>query len=350
MGIHAQEVDPAFGAGEDRRVQAFPVGQAILWHLRQRRLDGSKENRLVQLPTGFIDLSVNGFYIITRPVYHDLVVSIAQRDPETMLAENVTAPRPGPMEGRGVLMELDGKGSDRLLLKKSRRGGLYGKLKGDIYRSDYESISEIFLTESAWKKGVPVALIAFVMTARAGEGRLASYWRGYSASIKVTGGRSLGDWLSSSSSGKERGEVLVAAAEAIKRAHGRGFEHGDLNLGNLLVAKSEQGDFSGWLIDLSHSTLGGVLPFKRRLGNLVRLYRSAEKWFPAGTPEEAYRRRRDIVRFLQAYTDHQPGEMRNYFRAAERYRTSLFMHRLGWKVGRTGGGGKISRRPDPAER
>ncbi|MFQ5700772.1 MAG: lipopolysaccharide kinase InaA family protein, partial [Acidobacteriota bacterium] len=225
-----------------------------------------------------------------------------------------------------------------------------GKFRGDVYRSDYAAINEIFLSGTAWKKGVPVALLAFVMAAPAGTGRLASYWRGYSASIKVQGARSLGDWLSSPLASDERRLVIEAAASAVQRAHGRGFEHGDLNLGNILVTRSEQGEFGGWLIDLSHSRMGGTLSLKKRLGNLMRLYRSAEKWLPAGTPEERLGRRRDIIRFLRCYTDGEPGAVRRYLQAAGRYRSSLFLHRLGWKAGRVGRARSLSRSTDPAGR
>jgi len=284
----------------------------------------------VEIPIGFVSAEANGFQIVTRPVYYKLAISIAERDPETLLAQQEGPAE--PMRGRGARLELPGEGGETVILKKQRRGGLYGRFFGDIHKSDYHALSEIGLAESAWKKGVPVALLAFAMSAPAGEGRLAGYRRGYCASIKVPGARNLMEWLGDSGDERERRAVIVCVAHAINRAHNRGLKHGDLNLGNILVVKSEQGEYSAWLIDLAHSTLGGALPLKPRVENLVRLYRSAEKWLPAEGGADARRRIREIVRFLRAYTDREPGAVRQYLAEAARHRASLFMHRVSWKA------------------
>jgi hypothetical protein len=297
----------------------------------------------VELPTGFVNARAAGFQIITRPVYYKLAVSVAEQDPENLLSRAASASGNGgagdegaadpPLSGRGRIVELPGEGGETLILKKNRRGGLYGKIMGDVHRSDYQALNEVFLSETAWKKGVPVALVGFVMSAPAGEGRQASYRRGYTATIKVEGAHRLGELLVSATGAKRR-NVIRSAADAIKRAHGRGFQHGDLNLGNVLIVRSDHGDYNAWLIDLAHSRLGGSLPFKRRLDNLVRLYRSAEKWMPARTTAHRRQRVRDIVHFLRVYTDGDAQEVRRFMVAAERYRKSLLMHRLGWKIGR----------------
>ncbi len=287
----------------------------------------------MEVPTGFIETSAHGFLIITRPVYHRTALALAETDPEKALAASIP---PGPMQGRGARLEIPGEEGEVLILKKQRRGGLYGRWRGDIHKDDFRAVSEVMLSETAWKKGVPVALLAFAMSAPAGAGSLSSYRRGYCASIKVPGARSLMDWLGSSPGETERRAVIRAAAAAISRAHDRGFYHGDLNLGNVLVVKSGQGEYTGWLIDLAHSTLGGTLRDKPRARNLVRLYRSAEKWLPASTPADARRRRRDIVRFLRAYTGGGRGAVRGMLNEARKSRASLLMHRLGWKA--TGAG------------
>ncbi|HET9480571.1 MAG TPA: lipopolysaccharide kinase InaA family protein [Candidatus Polarisedimenticolia bacterium] len=293
----------------------------------------------MEVPTGFVEAELNGFYIMTRPVYYDLALDLARRDPEQALAAPEKAGPAGPMQGRGVRVELATETGEILILKKQRRGGLYGRLMGDIHRSDYRAISEVVLSETAWKKGVPVALLAFAMSAPAGPGRLASYRRGYVASIKVPGARNMMEWLADPDCRPERRAVLAAAAHTINRAHDRGFQHGDMNLGNILVVRSNQGEYSAWLIDLSHSTLGGTLRFKPRVDNLVRLYRSAEKWLPATDAAARRGRFRDVVRFLRAYTGGEKGAVRRVLEAGSRHRTSLFLHRLGWKASRAGSRG-----------
>ncbi|HEY3176387.1 MAG TPA: lipopolysaccharide kinase InaA family protein [Candidatus Polarisedimenticolia bacterium] len=283
----------------------------------------------MEIPTGFMETRAHGFYIVTRPVYLKIALDVASRDPETILAG---AAQPGAMEGRGPRVELPGEGGESIILKKQLRGGLYRKFRGDTYRSDYHAILEVVVSERAWKKGVPVGQLAFAMAAPEGPGRLASYRRAYSAAIKVPGALNMMERLSSTSSVPERRAVLTAAAEGIRRAHDRGMEHGDLNLGNILITKSGRGEHGALLIDNGRSELGRVLLFRPRLRNLVRLYRSAQKWLPDPDPR---RRSREVVLFLRAYANRERGEVRKYLEAAGRYRASLFMHRLAWRTGRT---------------
>ena len=292
----------------------------------------------MEIPTGFIETEAHGFHIITRPVYHNIVVSLAARDPERVLggtaAVNGLQPDdPGPMEGRGPRLEIPLPDGEILLLKKQRRGGLYGKLVGDVFRDHWRAVSDIALSETAWKKGVPVAQLAFALSAPAGTGRLAAYRRAYVASVKVPGARSLMQWLNADITRTERRLVLETAAAAINRAHDRGFTHGDLNLGNILVVKSERGEYTACLIDLAHSTLGGTLVFEKRLDQLMRLFRSAEKWLP---DDDLQRRLRHVMRFMRTYTQHERGQARRYVEASSRYGVSLFLHRLSWKTSRSG--------------
>jgi hypothetical protein len=292
----------------------------------------------MEIPTGFIETEAHGFHIITRPVYHKVVVSLAARDPERALDEAAAVPGPapgppGPMEGRGARLEIPLPDGEILLLKKQRRGGLYGKFVGDIFKDQWRAVSDIALSETAWKKGVPVAQLAFALSAPAGVGRLASYRRAYVASVKVPGARSLMQWLAADTTETERRVAMETAAAAINRAHDRGFTHGDLNLGNILVVRSERGEYTACLIDLAHSTLGGTLVFEKRLDQLMRLYRSVEKWLP---DDDLQRRLRHVTRFLRAYTQHEPGQVRRYVEASSRYGMSFFLHRLSWKAGRSG--------------
>jgi hypothetical protein len=301
----------------------------------------------MEVPTGFIEARSNGFYIITRPVYYKTAVALAESDPETALT---TAMPAGAMQGRGGRLEIPGEEGEILILKKQRRGGLYGRWRGDVHRDDYHAVSEVMLSETAWKKGVPVALLAFALAAPAGEGRLAAYRRGYCASIKLPGARSLMEWLTTPDLAEtERRAVLRAAATAINRAHDRGFYHGDLNLGNVLVVRSQQGEYGGWLIDLAHSLIGGSLRLRPRVKNLVRLYRSSEKWLPPVSEAEARRRGREIVRFLHHYAGGDRAAMRTLLGEARRSRLSLMLHRLGWRA--TGAGSpRVSRSSAPAGR
>ncbi|HET6373480.1 MAG TPA: lipopolysaccharide kinase InaA family protein [Candidatus Polarisedimenticolia bacterium] len=297
----------------------------------------------MEIPIGFVESEAHGFHVITRPVYYATAMALAEGDPERILASGtppstgslgphctaVLRRPPGPMQGRGPTLEIAFDNGETLIVKKQRRGGLYGKVMGDVFKQDWQAVVEVSLSETAWKKGVPVAQVAFAMSAPAGEGRLAGYRRAYVGSVKLPGARSLMESLANESNETERRRSLVTAAAAINRAHGRGFTHGDLNLGNILIQRSGQGEYSGWLIDLSHSWLGGALRFDKRVENLMRLYRSAEKWLPATIPSSRFR---DVVRFLRAYTEHRPGEVRRYIEAAAAYRSSFFLHRLSWKL------------------
>src|SRR5262245_30327055 len=129
------------------------------WSIERRRYTSaspvSPEVGL-ETQTGFMQLDAHGFHIVTRPAYHDKAVELARQDPEKLLAQ---AAPPGPMQGRGSHLMMPGESGETILLKKQKRGGLYGKLRGDIHKSDREALAEVIITENAWKKGVPVGLL-----------------------------------------------------------------------------------------------------------------------------------------------------------------------------------------------
>ncbi len=287
----------------------------------------------MEIPIGFIEDEAHSFHIITRPVYHETALSMVQRDPEKVLGGSNPGVQgsSGPMRGRGPHVEIPLENGETLIFKKQRRGGLYGRLRGDIFRNEWRAVSEVALSETAWKKGVPVAQVAFALSAPAGEGYLAGYRRAYLATIKLPGARNLMEWLATSTDRSERRAVIKAAAQCIERAHDRGFMHADLNLGNVLVQKSALGEYSAWLVDLSRSHLGGTMRFRQRLDNLMRLYRSSEKWMPADDPRA---RLREMAWFLRDYTRGDRAQARQYFQAASRYRASLLLHRMTWKEDR----------------
>jgi hypothetical protein len=90
---------------------------------------------------------------------------------------------------------------------------------------------------------------------------------------EITGARDLSTMI-------ERGSPLPEAVIAVvmtmvRGMHDRGLDHGDLNLGNLLVREDGAGGCEAFVIDLDKAALRDEdLPFRRRLAALLRLERS----------------------------------------------------------------------------
>lgn len=104
-----------------------------------------------------------------------------------------------------------------------------------------------------------------------------------------------------------RERFLVSVGRFLKRVHGAGVYHGDLNLRNLLVQGSSCGEAEIFLIDLDRSIVRR-LPLSKRLArrNLRRFVRSARKLDPHGSMLSS--RHLDIILRSYGMESDDPGD------------------------------------------
>lgn len=173
----------------------------------------------------------------------------------------------GSASGRGPsgVVRLGAMGAR---LKQLRRGGLAGPLWRERFIGRRRLHDNVHLPLEARRAGVPTPEPLALLVAHGPRG----LWRGWLATEELEGARELEP---------ARANVvaeLVAALAAARRLHDAGFEHRDLNLGNLLVRERPDGGVEGWVIDLDGARRhAGPLGPAARARSLARLARSLRK-------------------------------------------------------------------------
>lgn len=123
-------------------------------------------------------------------------------------------------------------------------------------------------------------------------------------------------------------EVLAAAAAAgaaVRAFHDAGGRHADLHLGNLLLLH-RAGVLEARVVDLDKARAGGPPSPTRRMRELARLWRSAEKRGLAGRIGP-----RGCARFLAAYVRGDRALRRALLARLPRERLRIRLHALGWR-------------------
>jgi 3-deoxy-D-manno-octulosonic acid kinase len=191
-------------------------------------------------------------------------------DPELLCAQQT-----GIMHaGRGVMptIELESP-AERIVVRKYRRGGLLRFLNADIFLGRHRSFNELAVTLHAVEEGIPVADILGALSLRV----CGPLYRHYLVSRELTDCCDLPAWFQEQGSVDEDVAVLArCVADRVRHMHDCGLYHGDLNLKNILVSRTDVRQL--FIIDWDKSThRQGALGLDDRQRNVVRFYRSAEK-------------------------------------------------------------------------
>lgn len=198
----------------------------------------------------------------------------------------------GGARGRGATALLPLPGGERLLLRPLRHGGFFGPLFGDRWLGLRRPLRELAANAALRERGAPVPRPLLVLGLRRGP-----FW---SAAFGTLYERDARDGLTLLDAGPAPRELAAAtrsAACAVRRFHDAGGRHADLHLGNLLFRRGADGP-EALVIDLDQARVGTPPDARRRMRELMRLYRSLCK---RGAPEPL--RARGCARFLHAYCD-----------------------------------------------
>lgn len=224
------------------------------------------------------------------------------------------------LKGRGTVLRIKGKQGD-VALRKYRHGGLLRRLTGDLFFFGARPFQEVAITEEVRSAGVPTLEILAAIMERVWGG----WYRGYLITRYLPSAIDLISYLDKERGGKKRGKVIEKAGEAVRKIHQRGIYHADLHLKNFLVAK--QGS-KVYLIDFDKSAVGGRLHPSRRMKNLKRLDRSAEKLKRLGLPLT----KRDKKIFCRSYVSGDE-EILPYLKTYQKkYRWYQRLYRWGWWI------------------
>jgi tRNA A-37 threonylcarbamoyl transferase component Bud32 len=226
--------------------------------------------------------------------------------------------------GRGEICVIGGS-RGKIAIRRYRHGGLLRHLTGDLFLFGDRPFQEVAVTEEVRLAGVPSLEILAAIRER-GWGR---WYKGYLITEYLPAARDLIHYLDKEQGRTRRQEVIEKAAEAVRKMHQAGIYHADLHLKNFLVDEKNR-EVKVYLIDFDKSAIRPCLTPSRRMKNLKRLDRSAEKLNMAGLAVT----RRDKGVFCRAYAT-ADREIRPYLRTyMKQYRSYKFLYRVGWWIAR----------------
>jgi tRNA A-37 threonylcarbamoyl transferase component Bud32 len=226
--------------------------------------------------------------------------------------------------GRGEVLVIKGS-PGKIAIRRYRHGGLLRRFTGDLFLFGARPFQEVAVTEKVRSAGVPSLEILAAIRERGWGG----WYRGYLITEYLPAARDMIHYLDRQRGRTRRQEVIKQAAEAVRKMHQAGIYHADLHLKNFLVEEKKK-EVTVYLIDFDKSAIFPHLPPSRRMNNLKRLDRSAEKLKRHGLPLT----RRDKGVFCRAYAA-ADQEIRPLLRTfLKQYRWYNLLYRCGWWIAR----------------
>lgn len=287
-----------------------------------RRVAGEADAAAPELRAGrtpFRALRAGRVRLWVDPRLEEPVLALGLLQPGAL--ERTLARGAGPA-GRAptALLPLPG-GSERLLLRGWRPGGLLAGLRGDARWSLARPLNELCTAAALAAHGAPVARPALVLAERSGAG-----WRAALGTVYEESTRNGVEFARSRPAEARRERGLAAAGRALRRFHDAGGRHADLHAGNLLLRETATGA-EAIVVDLDRARLGLPPGPGRRTAELMRLYRSLAK---RGLLETLGRDACGI--FLTAYAAGDRALLRALLARVPRERVRLRLHALGWRL------------------
>lgn len=230
--------------------------------------------------------------------------------------------------GRGRVARWRAPSGEAWILKQLRRGGLLAPLWRDRFAGCRRPMRNLTLPLEAAAREIPTPQPRALLLA---EGPL-GFCRAWLALAEVAGVDLRTRFLSDSPPSPA---ALAQVMALVRRAHDRGLEHRDLNLGNLLV-DDDGGRKRVYLLDLDRAELHPApLDFGRRQRALRRLERSYVKTYegPRGARGSTPAGERATDLRDRLYELYAAGDAELASRLARGRRVGRWLlrwHRLGW--------------------
>jgi 3-deoxy-D-manno-octulosonic acid kinase len=179
-----------------------------------------------------------------------------------------------PLTGRGVAFSiaLPVTGS-RVVVRHNRHGGLFAPLTKDFFlpptRAPYELDVALRLADAGVR--TPQVLM-YGLESVYGVLRRADV-----VTLEIVGGRDLASYLAPGEVPALRAEAWRATRALVRSLNAAGARHHDLNVKNILLTDGESG-LVAWVLDVDRVRFGRAHAASVRVGNAMRLLRSARKW------------------------------------------------------------------------
>jgi 3-deoxy-D-manno-octulosonic acid kinase len=223
---------------------------------------------------------------------------------------------------RNAVVPLPGR-EERLHLRPFRHGGQLAGIFGDRLPGLGRPLAELAANTLLAAAGAPVPRPALVAGRRRGPGM----WTAAVGTLHEENTCSAVGLLSKCPERERLLPVAAAAGASLRRFHDAGGRHADLHVGNLLIREAGPSP-RVLLVDLDRARVASPVPARRRMAEIMRLYRSLVKrrTSDALAPEV-------IAHFLDGYTAGD-ADLRDALLAhLPRERLRLAIHRIGYGRG-----------------
>ncbi len=248
--------------------------------------------RNVSTPPGFSCIRKGKVSFLMKEEYKNLLLQLGIEDLESFLKKCRQSPT--FLKGRALHPSISLREGERVIVRQYLHGGLFRNFNRSLYLFGSRSFRELILTEEIRSSGIPTvqpiaAIHRFI---------LRPFYQAYFLSLEIPNSKDLIQYLWEIGTSPSREKVLLkrkmisSVGLLIQNFHRLGFFHSDLQLKNILVAGNQL-----FLIDFDRSFRKKPLSAAKRIRNLLRLNRSAEKWRNLGLPIH----RTDRWRFFLAY-------------------------------------------------
>ncbi len=221
--------------------------------------------------------------------------------------------------GRTAIVPLPGR-PERLHLRAVRHGGLLGGLCRDLLFGLRRPVAELRVNARLAVAGAPVPRPVLVAARR----RVGPIWSAAVATIHEEHSVNGAAFLAARPEPERLLRAAAAAGAAVRRFHDSGGWHPDLHVKNLLIRELD-GETTARVVDLDRArVVPAVLP-RRRMRELMRLYRSLVK-----RGLDAQVGNRGCARFFAAYTVGDRALRRALLRHLNLERARIALHRLAY--------------------
>jgi hypothetical protein len=176
--------------------------------------------------------------------------------------------------GRGTAYGVPLSNGERVVVRRSRHGGLLGSIRDDKFLGATRAPHELELSMKLRRLGVATPEIVAYATYPAGT----LFRRADVLTREVPRSRDLAEALGALSRSDSKHELIAATGKLLASLSVAGARHPDLNIKNILIAHNAFGGIEAYALDVDRVWLD--TPGKQSIleANLRRLSRSAVKW------------------------------------------------------------------------
>jgi 3-deoxy-D-manno-octulosonic acid kinase len=279
--------------------------------------------RSLSIPPSFSLIKKKKTLLILKEAYKDFLLQQGIEDLDIFFKRQAQTTH--YLAGRSLHPSVPIKDGEWMIVRRYLHGGLLGFITRNLYLFDFRSIRELALSEKIRSSGIPTAetIGAIHRSTRF------HFYQPYLLSLEVPHALNLIQYIQeigpypSLKNLSQKRKVIRSAGILLRQFHDRGFYHGDLQLKNILIAQEQP-----LLIDFDRSYRKPVLSFRRRMKNLLRLNRSAEKWRSFGLPIT----RTDRWRFFLSYAQGDVKMRKAIHKVVRTYSIRHLFYRMSWAV------------------